>query len=73
MELVRFHKKNLGILKESHPAYLNVSPKVVAMLDYVILTFVYVESLRREREGRRRNNMNNVTVMNNTSVVPMMS
>jgi len=66
VELVRFHKKNLGILKESHPAYLDVSPEVVPMLDYVILTFVYVESLRREREGRRRNNVNNMTMMNNT-------
>ncbi|KAG8217057.1 hypothetical protein J3R82DRAFT_4942 [Butyriboletus roseoflavus] len=47
--LVRFHKKNFGIRKQSHPPYLDVSPKVVPMLDHVILTFVYVESLRRER------------------------
>lgn len=48
VELVRFHEKNLGILKQSHPAYLNVSPQVVPMLDHVILTFLYVESLRQE-------------------------
>ena len=68
-ELVRFHRKNLGIMKESHPAYLNVSPKVVPMLDHVILTFVYVESLRQEQAGRRSNsnntNLNNMMMMNN--------
>ena len=49
-EVVRFHKKNLGIMKKSHPAYLNVSPEVVPMLDHIILTFVYVERLRRKRD-----------------------
>ena len=65
VELVRFHKKNLGILKESHPAYLDVSPNVVPMLDHIILTFAYVESLWEEQSGRRRgfdnlNGLNNV-------------
>ncbi|KAG6375730.1 hypothetical protein JVT61DRAFT_2576 [Boletus reticuloceps] len=53
VELVRFHKKNLGILKEAHPAYLNVSPNVVSMLDHVILTFVYVEWLRQQQARSR--------------------
>jgi len=51
--LARFHKKNFGIRKQSHPPYLDVSPKVVSMLDHVILTYVYVESLRRERLGHQ--------------------
>ena len=51
--LARFHKKNFGIRKQSHPPYLDVSPKVVPMLDHVILTYVYVESLRRERLGHQ--------------------
>ena len=54
VELVRFHRKNLGILKESHPAYLDVSPNVVPMLDHVIFTFVYVEWLRQEQVKRRQ-------------------
>lgn len=49
--LAKFHKKNFGIRKQSHPPYLDISPKVIAMLDHVILTYVYVESLRRERLG----------------------
>ncbi|KAG6375729.1 hypothetical protein JVT61DRAFT_2575 [Boletus reticuloceps] len=49
--LARFHKKNFGIRKQSHPPYLDVSLEVVRMLDHVILTYVYVESLRRERLG----------------------
>ncbi|KAH0830092.1 hypothetical protein J3R83DRAFT_1427 [Lanmaoa asiatica] len=77
VELVRFHKKNLGILKQSHPAYLNVSTKVVPMLDHIILTFVYVESLRQERAGSRANlnninNINNMNNMNNTMSAGMM-
>jgi len=64
VELVRFHKKNLGIFTESHPAYLDVSPNVVPMLDHVILTFIYVESLRQEQTGSRSNF--NMTVVNNT-------
>ncbi|KAI9570679.1 hypothetical protein HD554DRAFT_2037165 [Boletus coccyginus] len=53
VHLVRFHKKNLGILKESHPAYLDVSPEAVPMLDHVVLTSVYVESLRQKRLRER--------------------
>ncbi|KAG8215613.1 hypothetical protein J3R82DRAFT_7480 [Butyriboletus roseoflavus] len=49
VELVRFHKKNLGMMKPSHPAYLEVSTEVVRMLDQIILTFVYVESLRQKQ------------------------
>ena len=54
VELVRYHKKNLGILKEAHPAYIDVSPDVVSMLDHIILTFIYVESLREDQKSRRR-------------------
>jgi len=54
VELVRFHRKNMGIMKPSHPAYLDVSPGVVSMLDFIILTFVYAEWKHQERERRRR-------------------
>ena len=47
VELVRYHMKNVGIFKEAHPAYLDVSSSVVWMLDHIILTFVYVESVRQ--------------------------
>ncbi|KAG8217056.1 hypothetical protein J3R82DRAFT_4941 [Butyriboletus roseoflavus] len=75
VELVRFHKKNLGILKPSHPAYLDVSTKVVPMLDHIILTFVYVESLRQEQAGSRSNlnNINNVNNINNGNNTIMMN
>lgn len=46
LQLVRFHKENLGILKPAHPAYLNISDRVIPMLDHIIFTFVYVETLR---------------------------
>ena len=53
-ELVRFHKKNLGITKPLHPAYLDVSASVLHMLDHIILTFIYAEWLRQEGNGRKR-------------------
>lgn len=33
IELVRIHKSNLGIMKPSHPAYLDVSTEVVSMAE----------------------------------------
>ena len=69
VELVRFHKKNVGVLKPAHPAYLDFSAEMVMMLDHVVLTFVYAESLRQERDANTRQsitNMNNMITMNNT-------
>ena len=63
VELVRFHKKNVGVLKPAHPAYLDFSAKVVTMLDHVILTFVYAESLRQARTRQSTNNTNNMNNM----------
>ncbi|KAF8842600.1 hypothetical protein BDN67DRAFT_1009631 [Paxillus ammoniavirescens] len=54
IELARFHQKNLGIRKESHPPYLDVSPTVVHIMDHIIVTYVYVEELRRRRNQRRQ-------------------
>ena len=56
VELVRFHRKNMGIMKPAHPAYLDVSPSVVSMLDFIILTFVYAEWKHKELERRRAAN-----------------
>ena len=64
VELVRYHKKNLGILKEAHPAYIDVSSNVVSMLDHIILTFIYVESVREDHHRRKRNNRHNFGMNN---------
>ncbi|KAF9228913.1 hypothetical protein BS17DRAFT_772705 [Gyrodon lividus] len=64
-ELARFHKKNLGIMKESHPPYINVSSRAVHMMDHIILTYVYAEKLRQDRGGQRNRSQMNVLSLQN--------
>ncbi|KAG2365611.1 hypothetical protein BDR07DRAFT_1607358 [Suillus spraguei] len=50
MEVARFHRASLGITERKHKAMLEVSPEVAHMMDTVIMTFIYVEKLRRDKE-----------------------
>ncbi|KAG2365619.1 hypothetical protein BDR07DRAFT_1398215 [Suillus spraguei] len=53
MEVARFHRATLGIIGKKRKAMLEVSPEMAHMMDTVIMTFVYVEQLRRDKEKRR--------------------
>lgn len=56
-ELARSHRRSLGIIGPRRDPSLDVDPSLMHMLDIVILTFVYVEKLRMDKEKRvRRNN-----------------
>ncbi|KAG1818737.1 uncharacterized protein BJ212DRAFT_107875 [Suillus subaureus] len=46
-EVARHHPLNLGFKKAGHEAYLEVFSPVEHMVDLVVLTFIYVEKLRR--------------------------
>jgi len=46
--IAEFHRAHYFTRKEK--AKLEVQPAGMAMLDYIILTLVYVENKRRERE-----------------------
>lgn len=37
----------------SDPPYLEVSPSVMAMLDFVLITYVYLETLRQDEERQK--------------------
>jgi len=37
-------------------SYLEIQPEGEHMLDYIMVTFVYIEKLRKERERRNREN-----------------
>ncbi|KAG2365613.1 hypothetical protein BDR07DRAFT_1398170 [Suillus spraguei] len=50
MEVARFHRATLGVIGKKRKAMLEVSPEVAHMMDTVIMTFIYVEKLRRDRE-----------------------
>ncbi|KAG2106636.1 uncharacterized protein F5147DRAFT_229803 [Suillus discolor] len=46
-EVARHHPMDIGFNKPGHDAYLEVFSPVEHMLDLVVLTFIYVEKLRR--------------------------
>jgi len=50
IEIARYHKAELGIFGKRKSAFLEIAPRVEHMLDYVVLTFIYVEKLRMDRE-----------------------
>ncbi|KAG2034539.1 hypothetical protein BDR03DRAFT_597125 [Suillus americanus] len=54
-EVARFHRANLGIVGRKRKAMLEVSPEVAHMMDTVIMTFIYVEKLRKDNERASRN------------------
>jgi len=47
MEVARHHPLNLGFKKAEHQPYLEILEPVEHMVDLVVLTFIYVEKLRR--------------------------
>ncbi|KAH7921065.1 hypothetical protein BV22DRAFT_1049898 [Leucogyrophana mollusca] len=49
-EVARLHRRSLGIIGRKKSPYLEVSPQVEHMLDLIILTFIYVEKLRMDKE-----------------------
>lgn len=50
--IAEFHRPNYIINKQK--ARLEVKPQGMEMLDYIIVTFVFVEQTRREREAAAR-------------------
>ncbi|KAG1850830.1 hypothetical protein DFJ58DRAFT_887049 [Suillus subalutaceus] len=53
-EVARFHRATLGIIGRKRKAMLEVSPEVAHMMDTVIMTFIYVEKLRKDKENASR-------------------
>jgi len=54
-EIARYHRATLGIIGKRRSAFLEIAPwQAEHMLDYVVLTFIYVEKLRMDRENARR-------------------
>jgi len=53
-EIARYHRATLGIIGKKRKACLEVAPEAEHMLDLVILSFIYVEKLRMDKETRRK-------------------
>lgn len=45
-----FHRRRLGIFRERRPASLEIFPEGQRIIDLILVTFIYVEKLRDERE-----------------------
>ncbi|KAH7888166.1 hypothetical protein F5I97DRAFT_959797 [Phlebopus sp. FC_14] len=56
-KMARSHRRSLGIIGPKREPGLDVHPSVMPILDMVILTFIYVEKIRmdKERNARRGN------------------
>ncbi|KAI0062123.1 hypothetical protein BV25DRAFT_1825987 [Artomyces pyxidatus] len=50
VEIARYHPRKLGIFGKARKAFLEVSPDGVPILDELIMTFIWVEMRRRDRE-----------------------
>ncbi|KAH7922929.1 hypothetical protein BV22DRAFT_619039 [Leucogyrophana mollusca] len=54
-EVARYHRRSLGILGPKHDPYLEVFSQGEHILDLLILTFIYVEKLRMDKERADKN------------------
>ncbi|KAI6101919.1 hypothetical protein F5141DRAFT_1136393 [Pisolithus sp. B1] len=53
-ELARFHRQRIGIIGSRREPYLDVDLALKHMLDMVVLSFIYVEKLRMDKERRAK-------------------
>ena len=49
-EVARYHRGSLGIVGPKRKPRLEVDPGVEYMLDLIVLTFVYVEKIRMDKD-----------------------
>jgi len=50
MPIAVFHRKRLGILRTARPASLEIFLVGEAIADTIIVTFIYMEKMRKDRE-----------------------
>jgi hypothetical protein len=48
--VARFSRKNLGIVGAALPAALEITPAGEHMVETILVTFIYIEKLRKDRE-----------------------
>ncbi|KAH7890165.1 hypothetical protein F5I97DRAFT_1801853 [Phlebopus sp. FC_14] len=53
IRLAKFHKRNLGLMNPSHPPYLEIATSAAHMMDCVVITFMYVENVRQQRQRQQ--------------------
>ena len=53
-EIARHHRATLGIIGKRRSARLEIAPQAEYMLDLIVITFIYVEKLRMDKEKSQR-------------------
>ncbi|TFK64516.1 hypothetical protein BDN72DRAFT_901479 [Pluteus cervinus] len=51
--VAKFHVKHYGIFRKARPPFLEISQLGMHMVDLILITFVYIEKLRRDYERAR--------------------
>lgn len=49
-----YHRRRLGVVTDARPASLEIFPEGEHMLDLIVVTFVYIEKLRKDRENQAK-------------------
>ncbi|TFK24651.1 hypothetical protein FA15DRAFT_669378 [Coprinopsis marcescibilis] len=52
--VAKYHFSHSGLIKEARPSSLEITAQGEHMIDWIIVTFVYIEKLRKDRERRNR-------------------
>ncbi|KAF9026036.1 hypothetical protein BDZ89DRAFT_953299 [Hymenopellis radicata] len=52
-----YHRQRFGVFHAKRQAYLEVLPQAEHMLDTVVMTFVYVEKIRRQKEDAAKSQL----------------
>ena len=51
--IARYHRRLIGLVVQTYKAYLEIFPEGEAIVDEIVITFIYVEMLRRMENGER--------------------
>jgi hypothetical protein len=50
-EIARFHRSNSGVFGgPKHPAFLDIQPEGLPIIDDIVVTFLYCDKLRRRND-----------------------
>ncbi|KAA1475821.1 hypothetical protein DENSPDRAFT_448767 [Dentipellis sp. KUC8613] len=52
--IAQYHRRSYGIIGKAHKAYLEICPEGLNIADEIVVTFVYVERRRNQREEAAR-------------------
>ena len=49
-----YHRRRLGMVTDARPASLEIFAEGEHMVDLIVVTFVYIEKLRKDRENQAK-------------------